>query len=144
MPRKNPPETPLYVRLPSAAVEKLDRAADALGMHKKDLVAGLVTKYVDPGDQRSLAALGSMVAPRPTFASSDGGTTFGSYSFRAYEAPEIMNAEQAGQFLQLDEKTVLQLAEAGELPGKRLGEVWRFSREGLVSWLSAPTGGKSR
>lgn len=144
MPRKSPPETPLYVRLPSAAVEKLDRAADALGMHKKDLVAGLVTRYVDPEDQRSMSALGSMAAPRPTFASSEGGASLGSYSFRAYEAPEIMNAEQAGQFLQLDEKTVLQLAEAGELPGKRLGAVWRFSREALVRWLSTPTGGSAR
>lgn len=151
MPRKNPPETPLYVRLPSAAVEKLDRAADALGMHKKDLVAELVTRYVDPEDQRSMSALGSSSmssmssmssAPRPAFSSSAGGPSFGSYSFRPYEAPEIMSAEQAGQFLQLDEKTVLQLAEAGELPGKRLGVAWRFSREALVAWLSAPSGGK--
>ena len=60
MPRKTPPQTPLYVRLPSTAVDKLDRAAAALGMHKKDLVAGLVTRYVDPDSQRGLSALGAL------------------------------------------------------------------------------------
>jgi excisionase family DNA binding protein len=49
-----------------------------------------------------------------------------------------MNSEQAGQFLQIDEKNVIELAEAGKLPGKKLGPVWRFSREALVAWLSAP------
>ena len=51
-----------------------------------------------------------------------------------------MNAEQAGQFLQIDEKIVIELAEAGKLPGKKLGPVWRFSREALVAWLSTPEG----
>jgi excisionase family DNA binding protein len=62
----------------------------------------------------------------------------GRYSFQPYDPPEIMNAEQAGQFLQIDEKAVIELAEAGKLPGKRLGAVWRFSRDALVSWLSTP------
>jgi hypothetical protein len=137
MPRKTPPQTPLYVRLPSAAVDKLDRAAAALGVHKKDLVAGLVTKYVDPDSQKGLSALGSLSSRRVP-DTSEGGTMIGSYSFQPYDPPEIMNAEQAGQFLQIDEKNVIELAEAGKLPGKKLGPVWRFSREALVAWLSAP------
>jgi hypothetical protein len=125
MPRKpQPPETPLYVRLPSTASDKLDRAAAALRIAKKDLVAGLVTRYVDPDSQRGLSALG--------------GLTVGTYSFQPYDPPEIMNAEQAGAFLQLDEKNVIELAEAGDLPGKQLGPTWRFSREALVAWLSTP------
>jgi hypothetical protein len=118
MARKPSPETPLYVRLPNAAVAKLDHAAEVLGMRKKDLVAGLVTKYIG-----SYTGQGPMV---------------GSYSFQPYEPPEIMNAEQAGQFLQIDEKMVIELAEAGKLPGKKLGPVWRFSRDALVAWLSTP------
>ena len=47
-PRRQQPEGALFVRLPATAVGKLDRAAEALGMRKKDLVAGLVSKYVDP------------------------------------------------------------------------------------------------
>ena len=138
MSRKNPPETPLYVRLPTAAVDKLDRAAAALKMHKKDLVAELVTRYVDPDSQRGLTELGSLPSKRPVFDSRGGGPRLGSYSFQPYDPPEIMNAEQAGQFLQLDEQNVIELAEAGKLPGRRLGPVWRFSREALVAWLSMP------
>src|SRR5262245_61341812 len=141
MPRKNQPQTPLYVRLPTTAVDKLDRAAAALGIHKKDLVAGLVTRYVDPDSQRGLSALGALSTRRP-LDTSDGGPMIGSYSFQPYDPPEIMNAEQAGQFLQIDEKNVIELAEAGKLPGKKLGPVWRFSREALVQWLSTPETGK--
>jgi hypothetical protein len=124
MARKTRPETPLYVKLPNDAVEKLDRAAEALGVAKKDLVTQLVKKYVDPDTQKGLASLG--------------GTMMGTYSFQPYDPPEIMNAEQAGQFLQIDEKNVIELAEAGRLPGKKLGPVWRFSRGALVAWLSTP------
>jgi hypothetical protein len=135
MPRKPPAETPLYVRLPPNAVDKLHRAAVALGIHKKDLVADLVIKYVDPDTQRGLSALAMSRRPLDT---SEGGPMVGSYSFQPYDPPEIMNAEQAGQFLQIDEKNVIELAEAGKLPGKKLGPVWRFSREALVAWLSTP------
>lgn len=137
MPRKLPPQTPLYVKIPTTAVEKLDRAAAALGVHKKDLVAGLVTKYVDPDSQRGLSALGSLSTRQPP-STSDGGPMIGTYSFQPYDPPEIMNAAQAGQFLQIDEKTVIELAESSKLPGKKLGPAWRFSREALVQWLSTP------
>lgn len=118
MPRKVQPETPLYVKLPQTAVDKLDRAAEELGLPKKDIVAGLVTKYLDP--------LSSPTA------------TTGAYSFRPYDPPDVMTAQQAGEFLQIDEKNVIELAEAGKIPGKKLGPVWRFAREALVAWLSTP------
>jgi hypothetical protein len=144
MRRKSPQETPLYVRLPSTAVEKLDRAAAALRMHKKDLVAGLVTKYVDPDSQKALTALGSLShevsasGQRKVPDTDERGPMIGSYSFQPYDFPEVMNADQAGQFLQIDPKMVIELAEAGKLPGRRLGPAWRFSREALVAWLSTP------
>jgi excisionase family DNA binding protein len=126
MAKKVPVEGALFVRLPTAAVDKLDRAAERLGVRKKDLVAGLVSKYVDPDSPRGLTALG---------------TTLGTYSFQAYEPeplPEVLNAEQAGQLLQTDEATVISMAEAGHLPGRKLGAAWRFSRAALVAWLSTP------
>jgi excisionase family DNA binding protein len=122
MPKKPPAEGALFVRLPVAAVQKLDRAAEALGMRKKDLVAGLVTRYVDPESPRGLNAL----------------STIGAYSFQPYDPPEVMNALQAAQFLQIEEAVVIEMAEAGELPGRRLGDVWRFSRAALVAWLAKP------
>ncbi len=137
-PRKPQPETPLYVRLPAQASDKLDRAAAALGVATKDLVAGLVSRYVDPDSQHGLDALGTLSSRKMVMEPPDGGLRMGTYSFHAYDPPEIMNAEQAGQFLQIDEKNVIELAEAGKLPGKKLGPVWRFSREALVQWLSTP------
>jgi excisionase family DNA binding protein len=50
----------------------------------------------------------------------------------------VLNAEQAGQFLQIDEATVIEMAELDKLPGRKLGTSWRFSRAALVAWLSAP------
>jgi len=50
----------------------------------------------------------------------------------------VMNAQQPGQFLQIDAQVIVELAEAGKLPGKKLGPVWRFSREALVQWLATP------
>jgi hypothetical protein len=138
MPRKPPTETPLYVRIPTTAGDKLDRAAAALGVHKKHLVAELVSKYVDPDSQRGLTALGNLSMSRRPLDTAEGGPMIGSYSFQPYDPPEIMNAEQAGQFLQIEEHNVIELAEAGQLPGKKLGPVWRFSREALVAWLSTP------
>jgi len=116
-------------------VEKLDRAAEALGMRKKDLVAGLVTRYVDPDSQRGLSVLGAISTPGVTV---EPGPMRGSYSFQPHDPPEVMNLEQAGQFLQIDEAVVLDLAEAGKLPGRKLGGDWRFSRDALVAWLSTP------
>ena len=32
---------------------------------------------------------------------------------------------------------VVELAEQGELPGRKVGEEWRFSREAILAWLVA-------
>ena len=136
MPKKSPPESALFVRLPATAVDKLDRAAEVLGMRKKDLVAGLVSKYVDPDSHRGLSALGTLSSNK--FPVDPGEPARGSYSFQPYDPPEVMNAEQAGQFLQIDEAAVIEMAESGQLPGRKLGAGWRFSRAALVAWLSTP------
>jgi excisionase family DNA binding protein len=145
MPKKTPPETALYVRLPATAGEKLDRASEALGIPKKDLVAGLVDRYVDPDSARGLTALGSMSATRKiTVDLPEAGPAMGNYSFQPYDPPEVMSAGQAAMLLQVEETLVVELAEAGDLPGRKLGKVWRFSRAALVAWLSEPAAGRSR
>jgi len=138
MPKKTAPEGALYVRIPAAAVDKLDRAAEALGMRKKDLVANLVSRYVDPDSRGGLSALGALAGQKVTVDLGQAGPARGSYSFQPYDPPEVMNAEQAARFLQVDEEVVIELAEVGKLPGRKLGAAWRFSREALVAWLSAP------
>jgi excisionase family DNA binding protein len=133
MSRKPAEEGALYVRIPTSAVDKLDRAAELLGIHKKDLVAGLVSKYVDPDTPRGLGELGQLGQPRV-----NGTVSVGTYSFQPYELPEVLTAEQAGQLLQIPEAEVLALAESGQLPGRKLGAAWRFARAALVQWLSEP------
>ena len=128
----------MFVRLPADAVDRLHRAADALGIRKKDLVASLVTRYVDPDSQRGLSALGTLAAYNVTGGTGDAGPSVGSYSFQPYDPPEVMSAEQAGQFLQIDPAVVMDMAEAGTLPGRKLGAAWRFSRAALVAWLATP------
>jgi excisionase family DNA binding protein len=139
MPKKTPSEAALFVRLPAQAVDKLDRAADALGMRKKDLVAGLVSRYVDPDSPGGLTALGTLSGHKIPVGFADAGApTSGSYSFRPYDPPEVMNAEQAAQFLQIEPEVLIEMAELGKLPGRKLGAAWRFSRAALVAWLSGP------
>lgn len=139
MSKRKDPEGALFVRLPSAAVQKLDRAAEVLGVRKKDLVAGLVSRYVDPDSDRGLDALGALATRRGSGPIvEDGGVSRGSYSFRPYDLPEVMNAAQAAELLQVEEAVVLELAEVGKLPGRKLGAAWRFSRAALVTWLSTP------
>jgi excisionase family DNA binding protein len=138
MPRKTAAEGALFVRLPNAAVEKLDRAAEALGMRKKDLVAGLVSRYVDPDNPRGLDALGALSTREIALGVVEPASTRGSYSFQPYEAPEVMTAEQAAEFLQVEPSVVIEMATSGKLPGRRLGGGWRFAREALVAWLGEP------
>ncbi len=144
MSRKPPPEGALYVRLPSVAVDKLDRAAATLGIRKKDLVAGLVSKYVDPDSRRGLDELGQLNQPRRVGDLGGGGPAMGAYSFQPYETPEVLTPEQAGAYLQLPEATVLELAELGQLPCRKLAGMWRFSRAALLDWLAASDPSKPR
>jgi excisionase family DNA binding protein len=118
MPKKTSVESALFVRLPAPAAEKLDRAAETLGLRKKDIVATLVSRHL--GER---------------------GQALGSYSFQPYDAPdppEVMDPEQAASFLQIEPEIVIEMAEAGKLPGRKLGKVWRFSRAALVAWLATP------
>jgi excisionase family DNA binding protein len=142
---KRPPETDaaLYVRLPADAVERLHRAAEALGIAKKDLVAGLITKHVDPSSKRGLDQLaqisGTSGTRRVVIDTGGPTTTVGAYSFQPYDAPppvEVLTAAQAAELLQLEETLIVELAEGGELPGRKLGKVWRFSRAAIVAWLA--------
>lgn len=146
-----PPEEALFVRLPMPAARKLDRAAEVLGVRKKDLVAGLVSRYVDPDSSSGLQALGGLAsravslsaigprsaAPRPELER-------GSYSFQAFvpdgpaePPPEVLDVRQTAALLQVEEALVVELAETGTLPGRKLGASWRFARAAILAWLAA-------
>src|SRR5918992_4447098 len=96
---------PLFVRIPVTLAQRLDEAAVELRRPKQELVAAAL------GDEEW--ALGRAV-PSPG------------------AAPEVMTTEQLAEFLQLDEDTVRKLAASGELPGRKVGAHWRFSRGAIL------------
>ena len=49
--------------------------------------------------------------------------------------PEVLTLEMAARYLQLPPGELAALAEGEEVPARRLGQEWRFSRNALQAWL---------
>jgi excisionase family DNA binding protein len=101
---------PIFARVPRAQAEKLERLSYELRQPKQAVIAGLLARYPESG------------APE-----------VGRY---AHTPAEVLTLEQLASMLQLDVEMVRGLAETGELPGRKLGEEWRFSREAVLAWLA--------
>jgi excisionase family DNA binding protein len=99
---------PLYVRLPSATAEKLDRAAFESRTPKQNLVAQAVENHL----------------------------TVGRHSFFPNALPEVLTTDDAAELLRTDPATVTAMAEDGTLPGRKVGEHWRFTRDAIMRWLA--------
>jgi excisionase family DNA binding protein len=101
---------PVYIRLPEPQADALDRAAFERKASKQDIVTELIAK----------------------------GLTVGHAEVRPAPAPEVLTAAEAAELLRVTEAQVIALAEAGELPGRRVGDAWRFARAAVLGWLGAP------
>jgi excisionase family DNA binding protein len=113
-----PAQTPLYVRLPAEQARRLDEAASTSGKSKRQLVEDAVREHLsDDG-----LVVGRITLPEPE--------------------PEVLTAAEAAALLRVDADELVAAADRGELPGRRIGAQWRFSRAALLAWLgrSAPTG----
>jgi excisionase family DNA binding protein len=146
------PTNALYVRLPQPEFDRLDRAAGALKTNKKTLVTNLVARFVDPDSEGGLDRLRDVLVDAPagadprrvTIELPDEGMTVGHHAFTPAPTPvpaaprDVLTPTQAAELLQVEEAELLALAEAGKLPGRRIGEHWRFSRQALIDWLAAP------
>ena len=106
----------------------LDHASHQLEVPKKDLVTALVARHVDPQRLDNLR--------RVVVEMGRDELTVGRADFRPLEAPEVLTLEQAAELLQIEPEAVAELAGAGELHGRRIGEAWRFSRSALLAWLA--------
>ena len=109
--------TALFVRLPRREADLLDRAAFEGRISKRELVTSLVQRYLDD-DKKDAPEL-----------------ALGRAHFRPAETHDVLTLEQAAALLQVDADEVAALAEAGELPGRRIGGDWRFPRAALLEWL---------
>lgn len=108
--------TPLYVRLPTEEADKLDRAAFEMKTSKQDLVTDMIRRF--------------------TVETVADGMAVGHAAFRPLNPPEVLNTAELAQWLQVDEATVTELAEQGDLPGRKLAGEWRFAREAILDWLA--------
>jgi excisionase family DNA binding protein len=127
-PRRDDDYTALFVRIPSAEAEKLHRAADVLGTPKRELITRLVAQF-DPQDPVWTRPVAGPVA-QAEFG-------LGQHSFRPAAELDILTPAQLAGLLQVDEEVVIELAEKRELPGRKIGEEWRFTREAILAWLAA-------
>lgn len=105
------PTSPLFVRLPRAEAERLDRASFELKRPKQELVA---------------EAIRALDMPRHPvgFARPSPGQT------------EVLTTAQLAELLQVEEDVVRALARGGDLPGRKIGRDWRFSRAAVLTWLA--------
>lgn len=101
---------PLFMRLPAAAAEQLDQIARDRGASKREVVTRLIL---------------------------DNDLTVGQHAFHPAPERAVLTPGQAADLLQIDEPLVLELATAHELPGRRVGNEWRFSRRALLDWLES-------
>jgi excisionase family DNA binding protein len=133
------PTAALYVRLPHPEFDKLHRAAEALATNKKAIVTSLVSRYVDPDSAAGLDALRGGLAADPRRITIDlpgEGLAVGHHAFTPAPLPDVLTPAQAAELLQVREEQLLELAEAGSVPARRIGDQWRFSRPALIDWLA--------
>ena len=125
-----PPEdpVPLFVRLPRGEAARLHRAAFERGVSKRELVTMLVRRHLgDPPWETE--------APAP-FPGPD--VVVGRHDFAPADVPEVLTVEQAAALLQVSVEAIVELADKGELPGRRIAGEWRFSRAALVAGAGLP------
>ncbi len=48
---------------------------------------------------------------------------------------EVLTLQEASQFLKLSKSTLYSLARKGEIPVRRVGKSWRFTKQSLLRWL---------
>jgi len=51
----------------------------------------------------------------------------------------ILDVDGAAKLLGVSKDTIYHLARAGKIPATRVGREWRFTRQGLIGWISNGT-----
>lgn len=129
----------LFVRIPASQARRLDERARALGRTKQDLVSELLASSLAPDRVRTRGAdvHGDVETGSGGGAGEGGGSVGGEGPSRAPSTgpSEVLTLEELADWLQLDPEAVLVRVAAGELPGRRFGDEWRFARQAVLAWL---------
>lgn len=59
---------------------------------------------------------------------------------RAVAERDVLNVEEAAGYLGFSPYTIREKAREGEIPGRKIGKEWRFSRRRLLEWLETGDG----
>jgi excisionase family DNA binding protein len=120
----------LFVRLPLEEAEKLDRFAFERRIPKRDIVRTLLAERLDDAD---VIWRHTVAPPMPMPPGAE--VVVGRAEFTPADAQEVLTVEQAAELLQVEPDDVSALADAGELPGRKIGDEWRFLRGAVLAWL---------
>jgi excisionase family DNA binding protein len=109
--------TPLFLRLPKNQVAALNRLATATGRAKQHVVSEIVGQLLT-AQSRSVSV--------------------GRIEPAAYETPEdgVLTLDEVAALLKVPADAVRSRAEEGDLPARRLGDEWRFSKLAVLAWLA--------
>jgi excisionase family DNA binding protein len=126
----------LFVRLPVEEAERLDRFAFERRIPKRDVVRTLLAEHLDDADVLWRQPLPPPLPPMPPGAE----VVVGRADFTPADAAAVLTVEEAAELLQVQPDDVSALAEAGELPGRKIGDEWRFLRSAVLAWLGGARG----
>lgn len=56
---------------------------------------------------------------------------------RPERRPTVMTLEEVARYLRINKSTVYRMARDGTLPAWKLGNVWRFKKESIESWIAS-------
>lgn len=101
---------PVFIRLPEAEADRLTRVCATRGMTKQAFVRAAVAARLDSGGE----GLSDAVPDRD----------------------EVLTLDELARLLRVQSDVIRTRVEAGELPGRRFGDEWRFSRTGVLTWLA--------
>ena len=48
---------------------------------------------------------------------------------------KVMTTKELAEYIKLNEKTIIKMAQNGELPGKKVGNQWRFHLMAIDNYL---------
>lgn len=49
---------------------------------------------------------------------------------------ELLTFKDAVEFLKTSEKTLMKLLQEENIPARKIGKEWRFSKDALIKWVS--------
>ncbi len=116
--------TPVFMRLPKQQAAVLDRLAARSGRAKQHVVSELVAQALRAAPPQ--LSMGRVEVSSATEMRED----------------EVLTLAEVAAMLKLAPDAIQARAERGDLPGRRFGDEWRFSRLAVLAWLAdGDTGG---